>query len=80
LPKTQGKVFWLCRDSSHVFKQEYNVYATKEQALKGKESSGSSGIYWGGCLITMCPRDFKKITGIVMKPGEGPVKVRLVRV
>ena len=69
--KGKPKVMFLSRDDNE-FSQNYNL------TLRSPKWNGNS--YWfeaeGG--EEFCPKQFERMTGLRLSPGEGPVKVRLV--
>ena len=69
----EGKIFWLTRDAAEIHDEfRYNIHRTKKMAR-----IDDYGIFQDMDL-DMCDTDFEKITGIKLKPGEGPVKCRLI--
>ena len=65
-------VLWLTRDI--LAPSWYNVSARKRDQHPGHDGD------WRGYCNTFCHHDWERLTGIKLKPGEGPVKIEIRRV
>lgn len=64
------KDMWLCRDESREGDSVYSFYFLKRGVKKGDK-------YFFGANAAFCVKGFQKATGFKLKPGEGPVKVKI---
>jgi hypothetical protein len=76
------KPLWLCRDNG-ASQQNYYVYISKPQF--DTYGTGLRHGVWDtrdGGGVDMCPEEFEACTpkSLHLKPGGGPVQVKLVRV
>lgn len=69
--RVKPKAMWLSRDPLGD--------GADYELCTGRPRKDSNGCFYGGGHVKFfCKRDFEAMTGLHLKPGDGPVKVRLV--
>lgn len=75
MAKKKARAMWLARDRGLY--QEYWLFTTRPKpTANGTTYVPTHSV--GGNGVTKCSRLFPSQSPVKLKPGEGPVKVRLV--
>lgn len=68
--KRGPRTLWLARENDELGMYEYVL-------CRHKPTHSEYGWWLDSMLDHFCATEFERCTGIRMKPGEGPIKVRI---
>lgn len=78
MTRCKGKAVWLTRDMKKPggpYQGAYKLWLLEYHPARSQDYIKG---YWSGYFEgSFCPELFESITGYTLKPGAGPVKVRI---